>query len=136
MKRAIAISFLMLATITIVAHAVIPHHHHAQIPVAFATAHHHDTHEHDSTHNCDCNTHEHCNFEDCLLFNTIVRANNETQIKQFTDFAYAALPLFSVYSTPDIDNAFGLPFRQKPYLISYLTEYISQSLGLRAPPVC
>ncbi len=149
MKKAVALTFLLLANIIILAHAVVPHHHHNQVPVALNTSHHehssdatHDHHHHDDTvpaeHND--NSHGHGGIEDCLLEKVYTKVGSDRQAFQTLDFDFNLLPciipLISGYSVPSIADDVGLPFRQKPYLLSYHTEYISVSLGLRAPPVC
>ncbi|MDR2804571.1 MAG: hypothetical protein LBB85_02865 [Dysgonamonadaceae bacterium] len=146
MKRAFGISFLLLANIIILAHSAIPHHHHNGMPVAHATTHHehddagHDHHHHDTEQPVkhDGNSHRHNMAEDCLLRKVYVKASNDERAFRFmdNDFApfFCLFVLHTTYSIPKITD-YGLPFRQKPYLISCLTEYISQSLGLRAPPV-
>jgi hypothetical protein len=147
-KKAVSFSFLLLASMILLAHSLIPHHHHNQIPVALNIANHehgsdatHDHHHHDDAapaeHND--NSHGHEVIEDCLLEKAFVRIGSDRQAFQTLDFNFdllpCLLPLFSGYSISQItDN--GLPFRQKPYLQSFHTDYISQSLGLRAPPVC
>ena len=149
MKKAITLSVLLLANIIILAHAVVPHHHHNQVPVAINTSHHehssdatHEHHHHDDTapveHKGD--SHGHGVVEECLLEKAFIRIGSDKQAFQALDFDFNLLPcivsLFSGYPIPQITDDDGLPFRQKPYLLSYHTEYISVSLGLRAPPVC
>lgn len=147
MRKVVALTFLLLANIIILAHAVVPHHHHNQVPVALNVAHHehdsdaiYDHHHHDDTapaeHNG--NSHGHGGIEECLLEKAFIRIGNDNQAFQSLDFDLlpCIISLFSGYSTPKIADDVGLPFRQKPYLLSYHTEYISVSLGLRAPPIC
>ena len=143
MRRVIAISFLVLANIIILAHAVVYHHHY--IPVAWTDIHHeHDCNLPDHYHD-DTQPIGHCNdsnclgdVEDCLLTAIYVKLNNNRRSIQLLDFDLFPYSLFSFsnYSISQVEDDTNLPFRQKPYLISYLTEYISQSHGLRAPPIC
>lgn len=135
-KKTIALAFLMIANAIILVHTVIPHHLHNCIPIAFVTSqYHHDNQPvgHCNDHNCNGN------FEDCALTKIYVKFDNDRQKVQLHSFDFDLLPcvfiLFSDYSTPPTADNVGLSFRQKPYLISYHTEYISQSLGLRAPPL-
>ena len=60
MKRKVSIIFLLLANVFLLAHAVVPHHHHDSMPVAVLDlhGHHHDHHDHDSHHQ-DHNSHHH-----------------------------------------------------------------------------
>jgi len=123
-----ALLFFMLASVSILAHNVIFHHHLDDIQ-----------------HIVQCNhTHCHGNIEDCSLAHIYVKpyVYNQTFLPHNYDFEYDFEPLpcfftlFSGYSIPQIAEDIGLSFRQKPYLISYHSKYISQSLGLRAPPAC
>jgi len=126
MNKAIKITallFLMLANAGIVAHTVFCHHFDGIQPVAQC--------DHRSCHG---------HIENCALATIYVKTDkcNETFILHNCDFEL--LPCFSTLFLNDashpIADGSGLPFRQKPYLISYHTEYISQSLGLRASPAC
>jgi hypothetical protein len=123
MKRALSLSFLFLAGIVILVHAVIPHHHHDGVPVIPISAHHDDSHPDDPN-----------NTE--IVY---VRLNNDKQICQSLDFNYDLLPclstLFSDNSTYQIKNDTGLPFRHQPYLLLHYTQFIACSIGLRAPPL-
>ena len=150
-KKAIALSFLFLANAVMLAHAVLPHHHHGGLVYFMATAHH----QHDCDHyHCD---HHHCNdaqsedgnsdytpcnddIEDCELATIYFKFENQRRTFQRSDFDFDLFSfdfaLFTDNHTPSIDDDIGLPFRQNPYLLPCHLEYISQSLGLRAPPVC
>ena len=119
-----ALLFFMLVSASIMTHSVICHHHLGDIQ---------------SINQCD-HTSCHGNIEDCTLTKIYIKFENHRQLIQLHsvdfDFLPCILTLFSDYSIPQIADAVGLPFRQNPYVISYQTEYISQSLGLRAPPAC
>jgi len=150
-KKAIALSFLLLANIIILAHAAVPHYHHNQIPVALNVFHHEHndaTHGHHHHHHPDDtapvehneNAHSHAQIEDCLLEKTFTRIGSDRQSLQTLDWDFSQFPcLFSILtsnSIPEIYDDIGLAFSQKPYTLSHHTNYITQSLGLRAPPVC
>ena len=141
-RKAIALSFLFLANAILLVHAVVAHHHDG-IPVALvAICHDHDcTSQHpDDADPLECNDpYCHGNIKDCSL--SLLYANFEYDKKAFQsqdfniELLFCILTLFTDNNAPLI-NDIGLPFRQNPYLQSYNTEYISQSLGLRAPPAC
>ena len=144
-KRGISISFLLLTNVILLTHSVAFHHHHDGIPIASPAAHHdHDcsAHHHNDSQPVERCNHLHCpgNIEDCTLTTIYIRFDNVRQIVQLHSLDFDLSPcVFTLspdYSAPHIADDVGLPFRQKPYLISYLSEYISQSLGLRAPPFC
>ena len=71
MKRSVSIMFLLLANVFLLAHAVVPHHHHDSMPVAVLDMHghhhNHDSHhqDHDSHHH-DA-SHHHDGPETCLI---------------------------------------------------------------------
>ena len=144
-KKMIALSFLLLANAAMLAHAVICHHHDI-IPVSLTAVHcEHDGnscdhHHHDTQPVGQCN-YQGCHDEiaNCSLTIVYARFTNNKQVSQLLSFDFNQLPCilipFSDYSAPQISDDANLPFRQKPYLISYHSEYISQSLGLRAPPL-
>ena len=143
MKKTVALSLLMLANIFLLAHAVLPHHHHDDGGICFVNAHHRDcddehhdtpTHQHEQegnlagkccyidvffipAHNLTlkstCHIHSHCDCDHVLEATT----PNTINIQDFVDKTL-------------------IDFRHKPFLVAYHTGYISQSLGLRAPPAC
>ena len=126
LKRAIALSFLLLAGTLILAHAVIPHHHHDGLPVVAA----HDEHE--------GNAPDH-NTQECWLLPMFkVRLGNDKQMCQSPDFDHDLLPclltLFSDYAAYQIKNDAGSLFVQPPYIQLLHTAFIVCSAGLRAPP--
>ena len=152
-KKALALSFLLLANAVMMGHAVIPHHHHNGVVFTLKIAHNeHDCNSHSDRH--DCNSHPvnddaqsdgkceypfcHDDVEKCSLMSFYVHANGD---KQFFQLEYPGLNLFPFVLSPLSDDfistdLIGLPFRQKPYLPSYHFAWISQSSGLRAPPAC
>ena len=141
MKRAIALSFFWLANIILLVHVVVPHHHHDLSTVCFLLSHcagNEETHKHAS--DSDCQQHDDENSrEECPLKNVYVKLENS---KFFVDlnldkhFQYPVLVLFPVKSIVKITDSGNLPFRQKPCLLSYCTEFIARSSGWRAPPAC
>jgi len=123
LKKATALSFLLLAGIIILVHAVITHHHHDGIPVIVASANHDDSHP-DDTNNTEI---------------VYVRLGNEKQTLQSPDFDCDFYPLsclFSDYATYQIKNDVGSLYLQPPYIQLLHTAFIARSIGLRAPPVC
>ena len=129
MKRALSLSFLLLAGIFILAHAVIPHHHHDGIPVFVA----HNEQE--------GNIPNHDTYEYWLSTMGKARLGNDKQIYHSLDFEFdfdllpCSLILFSDDTAPQINDDVDLLFGHHPY-IHYHTEFIACSKGLRAPPVC
>ena len=146
LKKTIALTCLLLANTVLLAHAVVSHHHHDEILVTCAAAHcEHDCNSHDQHHSDEAQPVGECNDpychgseEDCSLSKIYVRFSNDRQVSQLFDSECKPLPSlfvpFMVFPIPQIENTIGLPFRQKPYLISNYTNFISRSFGLRAPP--
>jgi hypothetical protein len=123
MKRLIALLFLLIPSVIILGHAIIPHHDDNNILL------------HQGNDNAD----EHNGAVSCLLSQVYVKINKEEQLFQAVDFDFDFVPcllsLFSGSLVSEITDLISLPFRQKPYLRFYHAELISLSLGLRAPPV-
>ena len=115
--------FMMIANVIILTHTI--------------TAHHHSHDDYQSIGHCN-DTCCHGDIDDCPLTDIYVTPCkcNRTFLPNTCD--YEMSPCFSTLLSydliPQIHDDVGLPFRQKPYLLSYHAEYLSQSLGLRAPP--
>jgi len=148
-KKVIVLSFLFLAKTIMLAHAIIPHHHHQGLIYTTIIAHHEDEcNSQNNRHQCDdtpsagscyypfCNS----EFENCELATIYVKfcKCRQSFLSHNCDFDLFSfvLFLFPADTAPPVTDDVGLPFRQNPYIPSFSTEYISQSLGLRAPPVC
>ena len=71
MKRKVSIMFLLLANVFLLAHAVVPHHHHDSMPVAVRDlhGHHHDNDSHHQDHDSHHHdaSHHHDGPETCLI---------------------------------------------------------------------
>lgn len=137
-----SIFFILLANIAILAHAVVPHHHHNKVFAAIVNVldgevqdalnhHHDDTHPHEA------------NPEDCAINETVVAAvfrlqkDNSLDLGSF-DFDYQ-LDLFSadiVVGTAVSELLGSLPFVPKPYIAGSHSNYVARAIGLRAPPIC
>ena len=138
--KAIALSFLFLANTIMLAHSIVPHHHHNGLIFTLTTEHHNDGDD-DAHHDDNCD-YPNCNdgIENCELSMIYISFGNEKQIFQPYDCNFNVLLcvfiLFSDDSIPPIANDIGIPFRQNPYLQLYHSDDVTQSHGLRAPPVC
>lgn len=145
MKKGISIGFLLLANIVLLAHAFIPHHHHEGVVVAIFDNHcaeNSDNHDHDHDWNHGDNPHKHENksaSEQCALNEVYTRADNSSKVVSPINWDCGETLLFILPGIIDklgLADEVGLPFRQKPYIESYHVIFSSNSLGLRAPPVC
>lgn len=148
MRKAISITFILLANLVILAHVVIPHHHAEQGFASCDLWHHNHTDDSGScvhftetvsrTNNCD--SHKCLNIEDCLLEEIYIRFANHGHVHQITDSG-SGHPLLLLYfssgNNVQIEPGNNLkPFLRKPYLESFYALDFTQSKGLRAPPFC
>jgi len=161
-KKTISLSFLLFANISILVHIVLFHHHDSQLSAAICA----ENIEHrcaanncpdnDKASNCpdnksatncpdtdnanDCpdnkRAHKCCTIENCILKDFITKADGFKLSKPFFDKIDFIVNINPACHTLQITDLTGLPFRQKPDLPFFYDEFISQSLGLRAPPAC
>jgi len=141
MKKAIALFILLLANITILVHAFVPHHHHENIPFCISSHCVDSNIAHDSSTSCDPHQHEgNSSSGDCLIDNIYTRATNDRQVLDSGDNDYTQLPHFLLLFCSDcfikLSNTEAKKIELTPYLSSYHTTFVTRSLGLRAPPVC
>ena len=138
-KKVISFSFLLLANIIILVHPVVFHHHDHSIidTVCVADQEHHcdDAAKHHHSHNTE-NAGNCCVVKNCLLNTPFTNVDSFKQIKPAYDNLILIVNYFSADQVTPITDLAGLPFRQKPYLLLFYPEFISQSIGLRAPPFC
>ena len=121
-KKAVATFFLLFAGTIILAHAVIPHHHHDGIPVA-------TRHEHNG------NMPDHSRTDQLHEFRILKKSNERMDNEQHPDFDNYPLPcVFSDYSIYRSNDDVGSLFRLPPYIQSIHSEFFARSKGMRAPP--
>ncbi len=146
-KRSIAIAFLFFANIVLLAMAVIPHHHHGEA-ICFVKSHCEQEDNHDKACHYQDNSqplhgHEHsqdancCRVADWVLTNVDVNSKHECFGHCATcgidnGLFVAILPELQDLSVQSV----RLPCRQIPVIETYLCLFVSQILGLRAPPLC
>jgi hypothetical protein len=145
MKKTIGFLFLLLANFALLAHTVIPHHHHHEdidsICYLFSAddAHnncHHDIGEHDHGSNG--------LGDDCILNGLYIRVasvhnaspSEEGQPAYGEPAAGFPFICYNVDLSVALGNDGALPFRHQPFLLSSYNQFVTCSLGLRAPPVC
>ena len=138
LKRAISFSFLLLANILVLAHVFISHHHHHDEIEACVVPHCEDAHH---CHEHQQHEHENNHFPDKCCIDIYPPANNNIKHTCRSHkncdcgqvfFALIATPLY----THDFVDDTIIHFRQNPFVPLFYSEFISQSLGLRAPPAC
>ena len=156
-KKAISLSFLLFANVAILVHIVLFHHHNSPLSASYCIANqtHHCTEntkhhcaedadrykkypDNESTHNYPDNKSANncCTIENCLLSAFFTKIDGFKLTKPVVnnhDIFFYDIPTFQ---TLHINDLAGLLFRQKPYLLLFYSAFVSQSPGLRAPPVC
>ncbi|MDR3338670.1 MAG: hypothetical protein LBT25_01000 [Candidatus Symbiothrix sp.] len=134
LKKWTGILFIFTANIFLLAHNIVPHHHHDGIPhfvFSDCCSHHHDD-------DC-CNHGENgaCLFEqniDAVYEN----GKEDCDCASCTALQHSGMLLQAVLLTFTYDFSlvretdFSL---DPPYLINYYSDYLNQGLGLRAPPI-
>jgi len=141
-RKKTAIFFILLASIVILAHAIVPHHHHkSQVCVENkhcqndSLAHNHSTSEHNHEHDGSNET------ENCILKQIVVIPSNsnrqdfkclgcDTNHSPFADFHAVLFENEFISFAPKT-----ISIAQIPLISSSHSNFVSNSLGLRAPPV-
>ena len=139
MKNKTAFIFLLLANLILLAHAVIPHHHHADKPLEIAVecSHHEEHSHHENIPVCD-DDHNQGDTSPCIIASAMLLPNNQemaiTSIEQVA--AIDVLPVdLLVYNTLVISINPDKPpeFTERNPIYARL---LVSSQGLRAPPLC
>jgi hypothetical protein len=141
-KRNTALFFLIIVNIILLAHAVIPHHHH-QTQVCLQNSHCQDDgiahkhsnpepqHEHDGKNNSD----------NCILNQAIVLPVNQVkqEFKNYNNSDYHShlndFQFILLYTETEVFIAFFTLITADFSVTSSYSDFVSSSLGLRAPPV-
>lgn len=145
MKRTVSIVMMLLASFMILAHSIVPHHHHDQVPVALV-------HLHDGAVDAHSDAPGHAHHhgeadEDCLMSDVLGGAvlrmlDGDFSLELQEGLSVPLFPVltFFVLSTSllevDPESDVGLPFRRRPYILNHYTDAVVRASGQRAPPVC
>ena len=142
-KKGACITVLLFANLVLLAHAVVPHHHHAKTGICLLDSHCEDHSEADNHASPTSEQDETPFSEECCLLNNNVYILVHNPIKNVCrthvncDCEKDSYTLASnTFDIQDFVDNVGIHFRQKPYVPLFYSEYTSQSMGLRAPPVC
>lgn len=125
MKRITAIFFVLIATLSLLAHAVIPHHHHERVAVPH---HHHDSHHHGQQ------------SEDCLLSDNLLLVFRGQETGSY--LSDDGQDNVTTYGDAVVGERFELPHLPVIPILFYTYRAsippgdITCSNGLRAPPHC
>lgn len=146
MRNATAILFILCANIVLLAHAVIPHHHHDEVACFEVIT----TEKHDHGHCCDHQDaghqekHDAGTSNDCCVLNdfmAIIPDNFKQEIKplnfsfeakNFNHFLLAVIPAGDELLLSGLTDS----FRQNPIPDKCLPAAGSLGPGLRGPPSC
>jgi hypothetical protein len=137
-KKSISILLIFSVNLLLLAHAVLPHHHHNGIPhLVFA-----GTGEHHHSDDFCCCEHEDQDKDSCALdLEVDVYCNTEEHHHHLccTDhsdhFNHLPTAILLTYSYDISASLQGEPLRIPPYLISCSQDPVVSSTGLRAPPL-
>lgn len=144
-KRFIAISLLFCANLILLAHSIVPHHHHNGIVVSLqleSRYEHNNNDEHNHHHDCDHHdSHDHSKDSDsehCLLYNLLTRfvisskENSDTgAVDMHFTLWHALCP-----GQPQLVALESRRIKHRPYLLFQYTVPDITSNGLRGPPFC
>lgn len=143
MKKAISISFILLANIVIFAHAVVPHHHHNRVFAAIVTVLDDDARIlFNHSHNAESHHHD-TDSEDCAIYESVAGAVARLQKDNSQDHGTISFEFQPDLFVVDIANIWDAdPFVKNlsvlptPYMVGAGLDYYARALGLRAPPAC
>ncbi|NPD47063.1 MULTISPECIES: DUF6769 family protein [unclassified Lentimicrobium] len=140
MKKSLAIVLLLLANITLLVHAAIPHHYHEGDFCYISTScedecdshenHNHQKHEH----------HEENGNMQCELNSIVIIPNNINPRQEVAILELNHLPLANFSLTSQLNNLPETYFNQRdlksqiPLKLSLYHIFINYSAGLRGPP--
>ena len=134
MKRALSLSFLLFANIFVLVHLVVPHHYHENTGVCFSL-HCQDSKEAHRHEPIETQTHKHDGnpfSDECSI--DIIYAPADKNEKYVFLHVKSDLGYILIADSYFVENS-PVYFRQNSYAPIFYTDYISQSLGLRAPPI-
>ena len=128
-RKTTVLSFLFLANIILLIHAVVPHHHHEDTGICFTNSHTREHEENSYPEKC------------CIIDNNYTLAENKikTSCHMHTKCNCGQLlsePILTTLYIHDFVNDTQIHFQQNPYVPLFYSEFVSLSIGLRAPPVC
>ena len=141
-KRFSALFIILFANIILFAHAVTPHHHHKSniCIVSFhgqtnSEAHKHSTTDHKHKHESERNT-EYCASKQVF----VVPDNQAKQEYKYLDFPDDLVCYHQLFTNPTDQELISffpthLYCTQPPLLFYSYCNYLSNGLGLRAPPI-
>ena len=138
-KKTISVSFLLFVNIIMLTHSAVCHHDDQTIVAVCSANQEHDCAQH-SEHSNNCHdtedSHTCCVIKNCLLSDFFTQTNTVRFSKPIFNTIDIIINDIPAYQTIQITDLAGLPFQQKPYIPLFYTDFVAQSIGLRAPPAC
>lgn len=137
-KKRIAYGLFLIANILLLAHAVIPHHHHGSVVCVEQTHCHDDALPHN--HHDAGTDHQHDgdnNSSYCILKQSFVDPSSQGKQLKSSEYYwdhhyqdYYILSNFGLANVPDVSKEISYV----PVHSTYILPFVTLSLGLRAPP--
>jgi hypothetical protein len=136
-RKTSAFIFILLANSILLAHAVLPHHHHGQ-QVCLSLSNLHHTNNDSSTHPSDC-THEHDSespVTNCILKQLVVVPAGQGRIEPIVLYLENFSDYFILQTGFSCELQSTELFRKNPYPqdVPLFLIVLDYSQGLRAPP--
>jgi hypothetical protein len=119
-KKAIPLFFLLLANVVMLAHVAV--HHDPK---------HRDSYYHEHQGNSSPNT---CCIDIYIHVSNSIKSSCRLHKKCDCEQVVYALPFNAALNAQDFVDETIIHFRKNPYVLLFYSEFISQSIGLRAPP--
>lgn len=143
MKRGFAIFFLLLANITLLVHAAVPHHNNEGIFCFITTScesecddHEHESHQNSHQHEHDGEQgHMECELKPIVVVPSNINPKQEVAVIELNHFPLANFNVIQVLENNSNHYLNHLDLKRKiPLKLSLFRIYINNSTGLRAPP--
>lgn len=138
MRNKTAFIFVFFANIVLLAHAVIPHHHHQNFPLeTYIDCNHNEGHKHHVNMPVCNHDHQHDKITACIIQAMLI-PGEEIRGKYISEKNVANDMLFLalfVYNFSAHENLLGISLEIAESIPLY-SQLLNSCLGLRAPPVC
>ena len=131
MKRRVSILFVLAASVALMSHVLVPHHHHGVEAIVVNSL---FAETHQDTDGCPLDSQEESHPEDCIIAEAdIFLAKDNGSICEDLQQPAVAEAVSSVESS---DPSFSATVSYIRQTVPVLPEAVVLPFGLRAPPVC
>lgn len=137
-RKKVALIFLIVANIILLAHAVLPHHHHDKVVCVESS--HCQTADLGHKHSAKAHSHQHDteNSNCCVLKQAVAIPANQTRNETECDGCSVDHSFDTHFTLTKIVTVGAIPEKlvahSVPDFSFWIPSYIAHSLGLRAPP--